>query len=160
MTLTVEHWPTTRLVPYARNPRTHSDDQVDEIGASIESFGWTNPVLVDETNGIIAGHGRLLAAQKLGMKEVPVIELAGLSEEQKRALIIADNKLAPLRGFWSGLPSRTDSMRTQPCCLSLVLICIHAPWRVTISTRVFSGSVTTVTASRKGLSFSSVALRV
>lgn len=87
------------LIPYARNARTHSEAQVAQIAASIREFGWTNPVLVDGENGIIAGHGRLLAARKLGMADVPVIELAGLSEAQKRAYIIADNKLA-LNAGW------------------------------------------------------------
>lgn len=82
------------LIPYARNSRTHTDEQVDKIVASIKDIGWTNPILVDGNSGIIAGHGRLLAAQKLGMKEVPVIELKGLTEAQKRKYIIADNRLA------------------------------------------------------------------
>jgi DNA modification methylase len=82
------------LVPYARNARTHSDAQVARIAASIREFGWTNPILVDGDRGIIAGHGRLLAARKLGMAEVPVIELSHLSEAQKRAYILADNRLA------------------------------------------------------------------
>ena len=82
------------LIPYARNARTHSDDQVARIAGSIKEFGWTNPILVDGGNGIIAGHGRLAAARKLGMSEVPVIELDGLSDVQKRAYIIADNKMA------------------------------------------------------------------
>src|SRR5688572_7981960 len=92
--LQVEYRPVSSLIPYARNARTHSDAQVAEIAASIRAFGWTNPILVDGENGIIAGHGRLLAARKLGMTEVPVIELAGMSEPEKRAYIIADNKLA------------------------------------------------------------------
>ncbi len=92
--LSVDYRPLSALIPYARNARTHSDRQVAEIAASIREFGWTNPILTDGNNGIIAGHGRLLAARKLGMAAVPVIELAGLSEAQKRALIIADNKLA------------------------------------------------------------------
>ncbi len=87
------------LIPYARNSRTHSDAQVAQIAASVREFGWTNPVLVDGDNGIIAGHGRVLAARKLGMAEVPVIELSHLSEAQKRAYIIADNKLA-LNAGW------------------------------------------------------------
>ena len=87
------------LIPYARNSRTHSDAQVAQIAASVREFGWTNPVLVDGENGIIAGHGRILAARKLGMDEVPCIELAGLSDTQRRAYIIADNKLA-LNGGW------------------------------------------------------------
>jgi DNA modification methylase len=82
------------LVPYARNARTHSDAQVARIAASIREFGWTNPILVDGDRGVIAGHGRLLAARKLGMAEVPVIELSHLSEAQKRAYILADNRLA------------------------------------------------------------------
>jgi DNA modification methylase len=87
------------LIPYARNSRTHSDAQVAQIAASVREFGWTNPVLADGENGIIAGHGRILAARKLGMEEVPCIELAGLSDTQRRAYIIADNKLA-LNAGW------------------------------------------------------------
>lgn len=89
----------SELIPYARNSRTHSDAQVAQIAASIKEFGWTNPILVDGSNGIIAGHGRLLAAQKLGHKEVPTIELADLTEAQKKAYIIADNRLA-LNAGW------------------------------------------------------------
>jgi DNA modification methylase len=87
------------LIPYINNSRKHSDEQVAQIAASIKEFGWTNPILVDGANGLIAGHGRLLAARKLGMAKVPVIELAHLSENQKKALIIADNKLA-LNSDW------------------------------------------------------------
>ena len=87
------------LVPYINNARKHSDEQIDAIAGSIKEFGWTNPILVDGDNGLIAGHGRLLAARKLGMAKVPVIELAHLSELQKKALIIADNKLA-LNSDW------------------------------------------------------------
>ena len=72
------------LIPYARNPRTHTEGQVAQIAATIREFGWTNPVLIDE-NGIIAGHGRVLAARKLGLDQVPVIQLAHMSEAQKRA---------------------------------------------------------------------------
>ena len=89
----------TELIPYVNNSRTHSDEQVAQIAASIKEFGWTNPILVDGTNGIIAGHGRLLAARKLGHKEVPTIELADLTEIQKKAYIIADNRLA-LNAGW------------------------------------------------------------
>lgn len=87
------------LIPYARNSRTHSDAQVAQIAASVREFGWTNPVLIDGENGIIAGHGRVLAARKLVMADVPCIELAGLTDTQRRAYIIADNKLA-LNGGW------------------------------------------------------------
>jgi DNA modification methylase len=97
--LVIDYRPMTSLIPYARNARTHSDAQVAEIAASIRAFGWTNPVLVDGDSGIIAGHGRVLAARKLGMTTVPVIELAGLSEAEKRAYIIADNKLAMKAGW-------------------------------------------------------------
>ncbi|MEP9390576.1 site-specific DNA-methyltransferase [Mesorhizobium sp. KR9-304] len=97
--MTIEYRPLSELIPYARNARTHSDRQIAEIAASIREFGWTNPILVDGENGIIAGHGRLLAARKLGMAEVPVIELDGLTEAQKRAYVIADNKLA-LNAGW------------------------------------------------------------
>jgi len=89
----------TELIPYVNNSRTHSDTQVAQIAASIKEFGWTNPILVDGTNGIIAGHGRLLAARKLGYKEVPTIELADLTETQRKAYVIADNRLA-LNAEW------------------------------------------------------------
>ena len=89
----------TELIPYVNNSRTHSDEQVAQIAASIKEFGWTNPILVDGSNGIIAGHGRLLAARKLGYKEVPTIELSDLTETQKKAYIIADNRLA-LNAGW------------------------------------------------------------
>jgi DNA modification methylase len=95
----IEKRPIESLIPYINNSRKHSDEQVAQIAASIKEFGWTNPILVDGDNGLIAGHGRLLAARKLGMDEVPVIELAHLSENQKKALIIADNKLA-LNSDW------------------------------------------------------------
>ena len=88
-----------KLVPYIRNSRTHSAEQVAQIAASIKEFGFTNPVLIDETGGIIAGHGRVSAARKLGLNEVPCIRLSHLSETQKRAYVIADNKLA-LNAGW------------------------------------------------------------
>jgi DNA modification methylase len=91
--------PLGELIPYARNPRTHSDAQVAQIAASIREFGWTNPVLVDGANGIIAGHGRVLAARKLGLEQVPVIELAHMTEAQKRAYVLADNQLAVNAGW-------------------------------------------------------------
>ncbi len=88
-----------KLIPYVKNSRTHSDGQVAQIAASIKEFGWTNPILVDGESGVIAGHGRLLAARKLGQKEVPVIELAHMTESQKRAYVIADNQLAMNAGW-------------------------------------------------------------
>jgi ParB-like chromosome segregation protein Spo0J len=96
----VERWPIERLIPRANNPRTHSREQVAKIAASIEAFGWTNPVLVDGDDGILAGHARVLAARKLGMKEIPVIVLWHLSEAQRRALVIADNQLAIAGAGW------------------------------------------------------------
>lgn len=90
---------TSILIPYARNSRTHSDAQVQQIASSIKEFGFTNPILIDETNGIIAGHGRLLAAQLLKIKLVPCIRLGYLTDAQKRAYVIADNKLA-LNAGW------------------------------------------------------------
>lgn len=95
----IEMRPVGSLVPYVNNSRTHSDAQVAKIAASIREFGWTNPVLVDGKNGIIAGHGRVMAARVLGLEEVPVIELAHMTEAQKRAYVIADNKLAELAGW-------------------------------------------------------------
>ena len=87
------------LIPYVNNTRTHDEKQVKQIAASIKEFGFTNPVLVGESNDVIAGHGRILAAEKLGIEQVPTIELKGLSEAQKKAYIIADNKLA-LNAGW------------------------------------------------------------
>ena len=95
----IEHVEVSKLIPYARNARTHSEAQVAQIAASVKEFGWTNPILVDGEKGIIAGHGRLAAARMLGMDKVPVIELAHLSATQKKALILADNKLA-LNAGW------------------------------------------------------------
>ena len=92
--LNVEYRKVEALTPYARNPRTHAEGQVAKIAASIVEYGWTNPILVDGDNGIIAGHGRLAAARKLGLDQVPVSELAHLTVAQKRALVIADNRLA------------------------------------------------------------------
>ena len=95
----IQYKATEDLIPYARNSRTHSAEQVAQIAASIREFGWTNPVLIDGENGIIAGHGRVLAAHKLGETQVPTIELSHMSDIQKRAYIIADNKLA-LNAGW------------------------------------------------------------
>lgn len=95
----LERLPLDRLIPYANNSRTHSEEQVAQIAASIREFGFTNPILIDEADGIIAGHGRVLAARKLGMEEVPCIRLGHLSEAQRRAYVIADNKLA-LNAGW------------------------------------------------------------
>jgi len=97
--LQIKKIPVEKLIPYVRNSRTHSDAQVAQIAASIKEFGWTNPILVDGTNGIIAGHGRLLAARKLSQTEVPVIELAHMTESQKKAYVIADNQLAMNAGW-------------------------------------------------------------
>ena len=91
--------PTGQLVPYARNARTHSEDQIAQIAASITEFGFTNPLLIGEDSVIIAGHGRLMAAQRLGLSEVPVIVLAHLNAAQRRALVVADNKIA-LNAGW------------------------------------------------------------
>ena len=98
-TLAIDYRPIASLIPYARNARTHSEAQVALIAGSIREFGFTNPVLVDGANGIIAGHGRVLAARKLGLATVPVIELAHLTEAQKRAYVLADNRLAEQAGW-------------------------------------------------------------
>lgn len=95
----LEIWPVEKLVPYERNARTHSPEQVAQIRASIQEFGFTAPILVDGADGILAGHGRLAAAKDLGLAEVPVVVLDHLSEAQKRAYVLADNKLA-LNAGW------------------------------------------------------------
>ncbi len=97
--LHIEQWLIDRLIPYARNSRTHSDEQIAQVAASIVEFGWTSPILVGANGVIIAGHARLLAARKLKMAEVPVIVLGHLTEAQRRALVLADNKLA-LNAGW------------------------------------------------------------
>jgi len=97
--LAITYRPIGDLIPYARNARTHSEAQVALIAGSIREYGFTNPVLVDGDNGIIAGHGRVMAARKLGLAQVPVIELAHLTEAQRRAYILADNKLAEQAGW-------------------------------------------------------------
>ena len=99
----IEQLPTDSLIPYARNTRTHSEAQVTQIAGSIREFGFTNPVLIDGQNGIIAGHGRVLAAQKLKLGTVPCIRLSYLTDTQRRAYIIADNKLA-LNAGWDEEP--------------------------------------------------------
>ena len=96
---TIEQRPVSALIPYARNARTHSESQVALIAGSIREYGFNNPILVDGENGIIAGHGRLMAAQTLGLETVPVIELSHLSDAQKRAYVLADNRLAEQAGW-------------------------------------------------------------
>lgn len=95
----VERREVNKLVPYARNARTHSTEQIDQIAASIREWGWTTPVLVDEEGGLIAGHGRVMAAKKLGIAEIPVMVASGWSDAQKKAYVLADNKLA-LNAGW------------------------------------------------------------
>jgi len=97
--LTIDYRKTGELIPYINNSRTHSEQQVQQVAASIKEFGFTNPILIDEDSGIIAGHGRLQAAQMMGMDEVPTITLEGLTEAQRKAYVIADNKLA-LNSGW------------------------------------------------------------
>lgn len=117
----VERWSVDRLVPYANNARTHSEAQVAQIAASIEHWGWTIPILVDETGLLIAGHGRVLAARRLGLTEVPVMFARGWSEEKKRAYTLADNKLA-LNADWDPELLRLElgSLRSMDADLGLL----------------------------------------
>jgi DNA modification methylase len=119
--LRVERCPIERLVPCATNPRTHTPEQVAQIAASIQQFGWTNPILVGPDNDVIAGHGRLLAARKLGMTEVPIIVLAHLSEAERRALVIADNQLA-LNAGWDEEMLRIQLVALQEAEFDLNLV--------------------------------------
>ena len=105
MALVIEYRQIDSLTPYTNNARTHSDVQIEQLAASIKEFGFTNPILVDGTNGVIAGHGRILAARALGMDSLPCVELAGLSDTQRRAYILADNKLALNAGWDADLLS-------------------------------------------------------
>ena len=93
------------LIPYAKNARTHSDEQVAQIAGSIKEFGFNNPVLIDKENSIIAGHGRLLAARKLGMDKVPVVQLEHMTEAQRKAYVLADNRIALNSGWDTGMLS-------------------------------------------------------
>jgi hypothetical protein len=110
----LERWPIERLVPYEKNARTHSAEQVAQIAASIQEFGFTNPILVASNDGILAGHGRLAAAKDLGLKEVPVVVLDHLTPTQRRAYVLADNKLA-LNAGWD-----EDLLQQEIAALSLV----------------------------------------
>ena len=95
----IEYKDINDLIPYVNNARTHSEEQINQIASSIKEFGFTNPVLIDKNDGLIAGHGRIMGAKKLGLKEVPTITLDNLTEAQKKAYIIADNKIA-LNAGW------------------------------------------------------------
>jgi len=117
----IEFWPLEKLIPYARNPRTHSDVQIAQIAASIAEFGFLNPILVDTNAGILAGLGRLLAARKLQLTEVPVIVLDHLNERQKRAYILADNQLA-LNAGWDEALLRLELAALQDEDFNLDLI--------------------------------------
>jgi site-specific DNA-methyltransferase (adenine-specific) len=108
------------IIPYAMNSRTHSDEQVNQVAASIKEFGFTNPILVDEFNIIIAGHGRLLAAKKLGLNQVPTITLEGLTEAQRKAYVIADNKLA-LNAGWDDQALQAELERLKELDFDLEL---------------------------------------
>ena len=119
-TLKTECWAIDRLIPYARNARTHSNQQIAEIAASIAAFGFCNPVLTDREGGIIAGHGRVLAARKLGLTEVPVIILSHLNENEKRAFMLADNRLA-LNAGWDEemLQLELEALAQSDCDLAI-----------------------------------------
>ena len=118
----IERWPIERLIPRANNPRTHSREQVARIAASIREFGFTNPILVGADDDTIAGHARLLASEKLGMKEVPIILLKRLSPAQRRALVIADNQLAIEGAGWDEEMLRVELaiLHEEDCDLNLV----------------------------------------
>jgi ParB-like chromosome segregation protein Spo0J len=117
----IELRPIKDLPPFTRNSRTHSEAQVAQVAASIVEFGWTNPVLVGADGVIIAGHARVLAARKLGMAEVPVIVLGHLSETQRRALVIADNKLA-LNAGWDEEILREEMQAVEAAGFDLDLV--------------------------------------
>ena len=117
----VERWPIGRLIPRITNPRTHTPEQIGQVAGSMKEFGWTNPILVGADNDVIAGHARLLAARRLGMTEVPVIQLGHLSEAQRRALVIADNQLA-LNAGWSEETLRVELQALQEADFDLNLV--------------------------------------
>jgi ParB-like chromosome segregation protein Spo0J len=119
----VEHRSVNSLVPYARNARTHSDAQVAQLAASIGEWGWTMPILIDEADGLIAGHGRVLAARMLGIEDVPVITARGWSEAKRKAYILADNKLA-LNAGWDEamLACELNDLAAEAFDMSLIVV--------------------------------------
>jgi hypothetical protein len=121
MATRIEVWPIEKLVPYERNARTHSPEQISQLAASIVEFGFTNPILVDSEQGVIAGHGRLEAARDLALDEVPVVVLDHLTPKQKKAYIIADNKLA-LNAGWDMSLLREEVVELQLADFDLSLM--------------------------------------
>lgn len=127
--MSVGQWPADKierravkdLIPYARNARTHSDAQVAQIAASIKEWGWTNPILIDETDGIIAGHGRILAAHKLNIADVPTVVARGWTDAQKKAYVLADNQLA-LNAGWDASMLRIELTELKALDFDLPLI--------------------------------------
>jgi len=103
MARAIQIWPLEKLKPYDKNPRTHSEEQIEELAGLIQQFGFTAPILVDENAGILEGHGRLLAAKRLGLAEVPVVELTHMTEAQKTAYIVSANRIAEKAGWDSAL---------------------------------------------------------
>ena len=118
----IEHWPLARLQPYARNAKQHGADQVAKLAASMAEFGWTVPCLVGEDGDLIAGHGRVLAATQLGLEEAPVIVLGHLTEAQRRAYRIADNRLAESPWDEALLSAELNELLAEDFDLSLVEI--------------------------------------
>lgn len=110
--LQVEYVPIEKLAPYERNPRTHSPEQVKQIAASIKAFGWSSPIVVDGKYGVVAGHGRLLAARELEMSAVPVVQMKHLTATQRRALVIAENQIA-LTSDWDVPNLRNELMELK-----------------------------------------------
>jgi len=119
--LKIEYVETEKLIPYVMNSRTHSETQVMQIASSIKEFGFTNPILIDETQTLIAGHGRLLAAKTLSLSEVPCITLHGLSPAQKKAYVIADNKIA-LNAGWDVEALKTEILALEETAFDLQLL--------------------------------------
>jgi hypothetical protein len=143
-------WDIERLIPYARNSRTHSPEQIDQIAASITEWGFTIPVVVDESGVIIAGHARVMAAKKLGMKKVPVREAHGWSEAQKRAYVIADNKLAMNAG-WNEQMLQIEIADLRGLGFDLNLTGFSPPEIVQFETRPGGSQATTTLVDRFGI---------
>ena len=150
LTERIELWPIDRLCPYERNPRTHSEEQVDQIAASMVEFGFTSPLLIDEQGGILAGHGRLLAAKKLGLAEVPVIRFEHLSEAQKRAYRVTDNQLT-LISSWDEplLTEETAWLRDERFDLDLLGFDASELERLLTNLRTLGGPAPALRAPRR-----------
>jgi ParB-like chromosome segregation protein Spo0J len=150
--LQVEYVPIEKLAPYKRNPRTHSNDQIKQIAASIKEFGWSSPIVVDGNYGVVAGHGRLLAARQLEMPKVPVVQMKHLTATQRRALVIAENQIG-LTSDWDLPVLRSELMELKALDFDLPVLGFSNPKLVSFTSL---GNEQDTIAKLAGLTYSVV----